>query len=81
MREMIKAYIALDSEDKMVVLTLPDEVFAEKGDLIEHDGEMFAVESAVYLDKSSAEFRLIRSLTKFYEGAAVYSLRWSNYDG
>lgn len=74
------AYVTVDNYDVPRLFILPDNVFAEKGDLIEYEGEMFLVTDRIYMDKTSAEYRLICDLTHILDAQAVYSRRWSKDD-
>ncbi len=78
--DFMLAYVAVDAEDVPHLFCTPDKVFADKGDLIEYEGEMYLVTDRIYLDKTSAEYRLICDLTSIKDAQAVYSRRWSKDD-
>ena len=73
-----KAFVAVDAEDVPHVFTIPDGVFADRGDLLEHDGEMFVVTDNLYLPLDSAEYRLIMDLVIPKKAKAVYRRMWED---
>ena len=77
MYEFFRGYVAVDAEDVPRVFTMPKDVFANKGDCIEYEGEMFVVTDELVLSKDSSEYRLIMDLAPVLEADAVFGRRWS----
>ena len=80
MDKFFKAYVAVDAEDVPQVFTLPNGVFANKGDLLEFNGEMFVVTDDLLISTDSAEYRLIMDLVIPHAAQAVYARRWGEGD-
>lgn len=81
MSKIITMYVSESSDDRPVILYLPEGCAASVGDLLERDGEFFPVKEVIFIQLDSAEYRLIRSLCSFRRATAVYSLYWSAENG
>jgi hypothetical protein len=76
MADFFKGYVALDAEDIPHVFTLEDGAYANKGDLVEYKGELFQICDELFMDKGSAEYRLVMDLVSPKPADAVYVRTW-----
>lgn len=77
MSKFITLYVSENSDECPVVFTVPEDVVANAGNMLEHDGELFPVKDTIFIQLDSAEYRLISSICTIRRATAVYYCHWS----
>ena len=81
MSKYITLYVSENSDECPCIFTLPDEVAALEGNLLEHDGELFPVKETITISTDSPEYRLISSICTIRRATAVFCCFWRSGNG